>query len=46
VNENNGQSLPPTNASFLQLKDANGNFILSNVAGVPRALQFGLRVKF
>jgi outer membrane receptor for ferrienterochelin and colicin len=46
VNENTGEVLLPSNPSFLQLRNANGTYNLNNLAGVPRALQFGIRVKF
>ena len=47
VNERTGQVLLPSNHNFLQLKDTTtGAYLLNNLTGVPRALQFGIRVKF
>ncbi len=46
VNENTGETLLPSNPNFLRLTNNAGDYILTNLAGVPRALQFGLRVKF
>ena len=37
---------PPTNPNFLKVKDANGNYILTNVPGAPRQVQLGLRFEF
>jgi hypothetical protein len=37
---------PPTNPNFLQVKDANGNYITTNVPGAPRQVQLGLRFEF
>jgi hypothetical protein len=36
----------PTNLNFRQLKDANGNFIISNNPGVPFQMQLGARFQF
>lgn len=36
----------PTNADFLQKKDASGNYILTNNPGAPFQLQFGARFQF
>jgi hypothetical protein len=46
VNERTGEILAPSNSQFLQVKDANGDYILSNLSGVPRAIQLGLRLNF
>jgi hypothetical protein len=37
---------PPTNPNFLKVKDANGNYITTNIPGAPRQVQLGLRVEF
>jgi Carboxypeptidase regulatory-like domain/TonB-dependent Receptor Plug Domain len=37
---------PPTNPNFLQVKDANGNYILTNAPGAPRQVQLGVRFEF
>jgi len=37
---------PPTNPNFLKVKDANGNYILTNVPGAPRQVQLGVRYEF
>jgi hypothetical protein len=36
----------PTNPNFLQVKDANGNFIQTNIPGAPRQVQLGVRFEF
>lgn len=36
----------PTNATFRQLKDASGNFIITNNPGVPFQVQLGARFQF
>lgn len=36
----------PTNPNFLKVKDANGNYILTNIPGAPRQVQFGVRFEF
>jgi hypothetical protein len=36
----------PTNATFLQLKDANGNLLLNNNPGQPFQVQLGARFQF
>ena len=36
----------PTNPNFLQVKDANGNYITTNIPGAPRQVQLGLRFEF
>jgi hypothetical protein len=36
----------PSNPNFLQVKDANGNFIQTNVPGAPRQVQLGVRFEF
>ncbi len=46
VNERTGETLPSTNPQFLQTKDSVGNYILSNFAGTPLALQWGIRVNW
>lgn len=37
---------PPTNPNFLQVKDANGNYITTNIPGAPRQMQLGFRFEF
>jgi hypothetical protein len=37
---------PPTNPNFLQVKDADGNYITTNIPGAPRQIQLGLRFEF
>jgi hypothetical protein len=37
---------PPTNPNFLQVKDASGNYITTNIPGAPRQVQLGLRFEF
>ena len=37
---------PPTNPNFLQVKDTDGNYILTNAPGAPRQVQLGLRFEF
>jgi hypothetical protein len=46
VNENTGEVLAPSNAAFLQLRDAAGVLRNTNFAGSPRQIQLGLRLKF
>ena len=46
VNERTGEILAPSNPTFLQVRDANGNYLLTNNAGAPLQMQFGLRVQF
>ncbi|HYR75118.1 MAG TPA: carboxypeptidase regulatory-like domain-containing protein [Pyrinomonadaceae bacterium] len=46
VNENTGEVLAPSNAAFLQLRDATGALRNTNFAGAPRQIQLGLRLKF
>ena len=46
VNERTGETLPSTNPQFLQTKDSAGNYILSNFAGAPLAMQWGIRVNW
>ncbi len=36
----------PTNPNFLQVKDANGNYITTNIPGAPRQIQLGVRFEF
>jgi hypothetical protein len=36
----------PTNANFLQVKDAAGNYITTNIPGAPRQVQLGVRFEF
>ncbi len=36
----------PTNPNFLQVKDANGNYIQTNIPGAPRQVQLGVRFEF
>jgi len=37
---------PPTNPNFLQVKDASGNYITTNIPGAPRQIQLGVRFEF
>ena len=37
---------PPTNPNFLQVKDATGNYITTNIPGAPRQIQLGVRFEF
>jgi hypothetical protein len=46
INERTGEVLGPSNPTFLKLRDANGNLILTNSPGAPLQIQFGLRFKF
>ncbi len=46
VNERTGETLAPSNSTFLQLRDTSGNYILSNIPGAPLAAQWGIRMKF
>jgi hypothetical protein len=46
VNEKTGQVLGPSNPNFLRVRDANGNFLLTNTPGAPRQLQLGIRFQF
>jgi hypothetical protein len=46
INENTGAVLGPSNPTFLKLRDANGNLLLTNSPGAPRQLQFGIRFQF
>jgi hypothetical protein len=36
----------PTNPNFLQIRDQQGNYLLSNTPGEPRQVQLGLRFSF
>jgi hypothetical protein len=36
----------PSNPNFLQVKDANGNYIQTNIPGAPRQIQLGVRFEF
>jgi hypothetical protein len=46
VNERTGEILAPSNPTFLQVRDANGNYLLTNNAGQPVQMQVGVRVQF
>jgi len=46
VNELTGEVLPPSNPNFLKIRDANGNYLLTNIAGDPLQMQFGIRMQF
>jgi hypothetical protein len=46
INEKTGEVLAASNPTFLQVRDANGNFLLTNSPGSPLQVQFGLRFKF
>jgi hypothetical protein len=46
INEKTGEVLAPSNPTFLALRDAAGNLILTNSPGGPLQIQFGLRFKF
>jgi hypothetical protein len=46
INEKTGEVLAPSNPTFLKLRDANGNLLLTNSAGTPLQIQLGLRLKF
>ena len=46
VNERTGEILGPTNRTFLQLRDSNGNYLLNNRPGSPLQMQLGLRFLF
>ena len=46
INEKTGAVLPPSNPTFLALRDAAGNYLLTNSPGNPRQIQLGLRLRF
>lgn len=46
INERTGEVLAPSNPTFLQVRDANGNYLLTNNAGQPVQMQIGVRVQF
>jgi hypothetical protein len=46
VNEKTGEVLAPSNPTFLAIRDANGNLLLTNNPGAPFQVQFGVRFKF
>ena len=46
INENTGAVLAPSNPTFLALRDAAGNLLLTNSPGNPRQIQLGLRLRF
>ena len=46
VNERTGEVLQATNPTFLQIRDSNGNYLLTNNPGAPLQMQFGLRMQF
>lgn len=46
INEKTGERLQPSNPTFLQIRDAAGNLILTNNTGAPLQIQLGLRLRF
>lgn len=46
VNEKTGEVLSASNPNFLRIRDANGNFLLTNSPGQPLQIQIGVRFKF
>jgi hypothetical protein len=46
INERTGEVLAPSNPNFLKIRDAAGNYILSNRPGTPFAAQVGVRFIF
>jgi hypothetical protein len=46
INEKTGAVLAPSNPTFLALRDAAGNLLLTNSPGSPLQIQLGLRFKF
>lgn len=46
INEKTGAVLTPSNPTFLKLRDAAGNLLLTNSPGSPLQIQLGLRFKF
>ncbi|HEX8178912.1 MAG TPA: carboxypeptidase regulatory-like domain-containing protein [Pyrinomonadaceae bacterium] len=46
INEKTGEVLAPSNPTFLKLRDANGNLLLTNNTGAPLQIQLGLRLRF
>jgi hypothetical protein len=46
VNEKTGDVLAPSNPTFLKIRDVAGNLLLTNSAGNPLQIQFGLRLRF
>jgi len=46
VNERTGEVLTASNPNFLQKRDANGNYLLTNNPGDPLQMQLGIRFKF
>lgn len=47
VNEKTGEVLAPSNPNFLRIRDSvTGNYLLTNNAGAPLQMQFGVRLKF
>jgi hypothetical protein len=46
VNERTGEILAPSNPDFLQIRDAQGNYITTNRVGQPFAAQVGIRLLF
>jgi hypothetical protein len=46
INERTGDVLAPSNATFLAIRDAAGNLLLTNSPGSPLQIQLGIRFKF
>ena len=46
INERTGDVLAPSNVTFLAIRDAAGNLLLTNSPGSPLQIQLGLRFKF
>jgi hypothetical protein len=46
INEKTGEVLAPSNPTFLALRNATGDLLLTNSPGAPLQIQFGLRFKF
>jgi len=47
VNEKTGEVLAPSNPNFLRIRDSvTGAYLLTNNAGSPLQMQFGIRVRF
>ncbi|HYN26422.1 MAG TPA: hypothetical protein VES69_15480, partial [Pyrinomonadaceae bacterium] len=46
INERTGAVLEPSNPTFLALRNAAGDLLLTNSPGAPLQIQFGLRFKF
>lgn len=46
INEKTGAVLAPSNPTFLKIRDAAGNLLLTNSPGSPLQIQLGLRIRF